>query len=189
MVLWCPPSNCDRYGSCDQLMVEGGSRCRQEPRGDKSCSLMGNSQLQKDLVLWKITDNRRKGRRENGRGWGWFPGYFQEPCPIKTKHMCVLLHPTETFGLLRQEGHLQSSSFSLRVFPGKSHPSPRRAWPRQGAHMTLPAMSLPVLFHPTGTLFLVFPSPCTFSCSFSICSLTMQGTQTILRPVLCFPLV
>lgn len=63
-----PPSNCDRYGSCDQLKVEGGSRCRQEPRGDKSCSLMGNSQLQKDLVLWKITDNRRKGRRENGRG-------------------------------------------------------------------------------------------------------------------------
>lgn len=102
--------------------------------------------------------------------------------------MCVLLHPTETFGLLRQEGHLQSSSFSLRVFPGKSHPSPRRTWPRQGAHMTLPAMSLSVLFHPIGTLFLVFPSPCTFSCSFSICSLTMQGTQTILRPVLCFPL-
>lgn len=168
-MLWCPLSNCDRYGLYDQLRVESqGQGVGSYHGGDKSCSLVGNSQFQEDLVLWKITDNRRKRRRENGRGWGWFPGYFQEPRPIITKAHGCLAPPDWNLWAFEAGGA------SLDFHPSASGSS-------QGRTILLqegpgPGRQLTGLFLPCLCLYCFIPCvsvPCTFPCRGSSCSLTI----------------
>lgn len=92
-----------------------------------------------------------------------------KPWALEARGTSPVCHPSASGSSQGRAGLLQEGSG-----PGKT------------AHMTLPAMSSPVLFLPLGELFIVLRPPCPPLQLLYQPSLTIWETQATLLPVLCF---